>query len=287
MRLVLNRVKELGYSDDAALQEISLRSGFPQLGLAVLETPHIVVATEWAAEQLGAGFKALRSTLTHYLEGCELQNPDTSRRGRGSLSWVSDAEVHKEVLSSALDNFIKTCLDEGKVTTTPVIQDMLQREHNLAVSPSAVRYCLANFLGLSFGKVVAIGQQDPTSDTAKRLFRQFVVLYNTAVQEEEDGKAVVVFSDESYVNTGHHAQYGWFAPEWLLRAPTGKGARLIILHALTKDGLLTTNGADGKPLDVKFDDPSDQILTAELIFQAGAAEPTKKKKEKLSQQHGL
>ena len=140
------------------------------------------------------------------------------------------------------------------------------------------------FCAVPFGKVVAIGQQDPASDTAKRLFRQFVVLYNTAVQEEEDGKAVVVFSDESYVNTGHHAQYGWFAPEWLLRAPTGKGARLIILHALTKDGLLTTNGADGKPLDVKFDDPSDQILTAELIFQAGAAEPTKKRKKKNKKQ---
>ena len=280
MRLLLNRLKELGYSDDEKLQE-KVRGRFALLGHAVLETPHLVEATLWAAQQLGTTYKSLCLTITRYLNGTDLQEPDTSQRGTGSITWVRDAVLYKEQLSEAIRNFIKQRLEEdGRTTTTPAIQDMLLREHKLAVSASAVRYCLANFLKLSFGKVVAIGLHDPTTPYAKWLFRRFVVQYNTALQEEKAKQAVVVYSDESYVNTGHHSQYGWFLPEWRFRAATGKGSRLIIIHALTKDGLLTTNGPDGKPLDVPFRDPSENIYTAELIFQAGVAEPKKNKDKK-------
>ena len=237
VRLVLNKIKEMGFCDDAKLDTCD-EADYPQLGSAWLETIHLVAATQWVAEQLGASYNTLKATMTQYLSGNELSEPNTAQRGKGSLTWVSDAELHKDTLIEAMGAFIKERLAEAKVTTTPLIQDMFLQKHNLVVSPSAVRYCLINFLHYSFGKVVAIGLHDPKSDNSKLLFRQFIVRYNKALQEQEDGAAVVVYSDESYVNTHHHAQYGWFGPEMSLRSPSGKGARLIILHALTRDGLL-------------------------------------------------
>ena len=47
-----------------------------------------------------------------------------------------------------------------------------------------------------------------------------------------------VYVDESYVNKNHSNDFVWYSSEdgpWIHK-PTGKGERLIIMHAMTKDG---------------------------------------------------
>jgi len=63
-----------------------------------------------------------------------------------------------------------------------------------------------------------------------------------AREEENSGGAVIVFTDESYVNVRHKIGFTWYseATPWKneVGGPDGKGEREIILHAITKHGLL-------------------------------------------------
>ncbi len=45
--------------------------------------------------------------------------------------------------------------------------------------------------------------------------------------------------DESYVTTGHHSHYGWYAnaEDRNIHNGTGIGKRLILVHAITTDSL--------------------------------------------------
>jgi hypothetical protein len=81
---------------------------------------------------------------------------------------------------------------------------------------------------------------------------KYIKEYAVALQEESEGKAVIVYMDETYLNVGYQLSHSWFsissdkhAKE--LRSAKGSG-RLIILHAVTKDGLLCK-----EKVEVRFD----------------------------------
>ena len=99
----------MGFCDDAKLDTCD-EADYPQLGSAWLETIHLVAATQWVAEQLGASYNTLKATMTQYLSGNELNELNTAQRGKGSLTWVSDAELHKDTLIEAMGAFINAWL---------------------------------------------------------------------------------------------------------------------------------------------------------------------------------
>ena len=57
---------------------ILVMTDYPQLGSAWLETIHLVAATQWVAEQLGASYNTLKATMPQYLSGNELSEPNTA-----------------------------------------------------------------------------------------------------------------------------------------------------------------------------------------------------------------
>ena len=63
-----------------------------------------------------------------------------------------------------------------------------------------------------------------------------------AIKEENSGNAVICYSDESYVNVRHRIQYTWYSIYSPIKnevgGPGGKGERKIIIHAITKFGLV-------------------------------------------------
>jgi hypothetical protein len=77
-----------------------------------------------------------------------------------------------------------------------------------------------------------------------------------ALEEEKLGNAVLAFTDESYVYVRHKIEYTWFSPYSTSKnevgGPGGKGDREIILHAITKHGLIggdcSSNADVSKPL---------------------------------------
>lgn len=94
--------------------------------------------------------------------------------------------------------------------------------------------------------------------------------FSAALQLEENGdndrnEYVIVYMDESYIHQHHTTGRTWGTPgERIIRTGGGKGTRCIILHAITKHGLLFHDGAQ------RIKDDTHEIgrkrRTAEWVF---------------------
>ena len=93
-------------------------------------------------------------------------------------------------------------------------------------------------MGYQYKTAKVIGKLNDQSRCTR--IRTFVIQYNLAVQMQLNGNSIIVYTDESYVNTGYGVKMTWInesVSSTIVRPrPTGK--RLVILHAITSDGLL-------------------------------------------------
>jgi hypothetical protein len=97
---------------------------------------------------------------------------------------------------------------------------------------------------------------------AKRIrIRQFILEYAAALVEEEAGRAIIVYMDESYIHTHIASKKGWFHSSDRDVIGDGDGKRLIILHAMAEKGLLAM------PDEVASNWLSEPALTTELVFE--------------------
>jgi transposase len=85
---------------------------------------------------------------------------------------------------------------------------------------------------------------------ARALIRSYILEYSRVKREEERGNCVLVWMDESYIHAGYCSRFSWHTPVDA-KVPTKnrvrgceKGKRLIIIHAMTKDGMLEEFGGD-------------------------------------------
>lgn len=73
--------------------------------------------------------------------------------------------------------------------------------------------------------------------------RTFLIQYSKAVVEQLQRRCVIVYTDESYVNVNRARQFTWYNPDAPERndvvRPSGRGKRLVLLHAFTEHGWLT------------------------------------------------
>ena len=96
--------------------------------------------------------------------------------------------------------------------------------------------------------------------------RTFLIQYAKALKEEEQQRCVIVYIDESYVDTGHALRCSWYSmdtPEKnnIVR-PSGRGKRSVSLHAVTKNGWLTTNSS------IHSDRCDQKVLSCKLTYEA-------------------
>ena len=67
------------------------------------------------------------------------------------------------------------------------------------------------------------------------------------MKEQEDGTAIIVYMDESYIHAHHCSQFLWYSLSSATKNEVrgdNKGKRIIIMHAMTKDGLLEVEGVE-------------------------------------------
>ena len=102
-----------------------------------------------------------------------------------------------------------------------------------------------------------------------RRVRSFIWHYAGALQLVRCGKHIIVYLDESYIHTGHQMKKGWHPTKGPYKnnetqgdADTGK--RLIILHAMTADGMLEVEDAVGSNF------LHEQTPTAQFVFEAAS-----------------
>ena len=107
-------------------------------------------------------------------------------------------------------------------------------------------------------------------ESQKRI-RRHLIRYAAALKKEATGKYVIVFMDESYIHQGYCAKRTWYCAATSSRVVPNrvkgseKGKRLIVIHAMTKFGLLelpTVTDEDCENLEQEK--PSAAVVTSKL-----------------------
>ena len=140
------------------------------------------------------------------------------------------------------------------MTSTRSIRNFLLREFGIRFNRSAIYYALRVRLGYQYDKprsrcVIMTEQR-------RRRLRKHWLQRDLALKAQARGEAVIVYMDESYAHQNHFPAKCWFHPQNpKVTRPRGKGQRLIIVYAITADGLLRycPAGDDHPPAPAEFD----------------------------------
>ena len=142
--------------------------------------------------------------------------------------------IHRHLHAVTLENTFESC---------NTLRFALAAEQGVEVSKSTVCRWL-HALGYQYGRKHFVNSA-PSYRWA--LIRRYIYQYAKALQEQEDGIAIIVYMDESYIHAHHCSQFLWFCLSSATKNEVrgdSKGKRIIIMHAMTKDGLLEVAGTE-------------------------------------------
>jgi transposase len=187
-------------------------------------------AAQMAADALSVGLSMVNRVMASYHKDPDSINAPPQARGRPLYSV--DAS-HQEIVRA----YIRKANMEGRHITLEFIQHLLQE-----ISPDDLFHIstLARALdrwGFEFGKGTRtqhLKEKDAIIAARQRYLRRM------RSNRASNSKPIrhEVYLDESYVNKNHSNDFTWYSSEdgpWIQK-PTGKGERLIIMNAITKDG---------------------------------------------------
>ena len=115
----------------------------------------------------------------------------------------------------------------------------------------------------------------------KRRIRRYLLRLANALKKEKEETHVLVFMDESYVHLNHMQSHFWAHKDDGVDK-VSKGPRLILVHAMTRDGLLFSS-KKGTCMFWSYenDDLTKDLDSAEMVFLSGmAADWDKRRKSK-------
>lgn len=188
---------------------------------------------------------------------------DCSGRGAGAVSHIDHAHhVSVEVIFLIIE-YIRYTNAAGTGCTSTELQRCILAEQRLSIPDRTLRTVLSS-MGYRYGKGNVIGKMNDEWYAGR--IRTFLLQYSRAIVEQQQDRCVIVYTDESYVNVNHARQFTWYHPEApesndVVR-PSGKGKRLVLLHAFTLDGWLTH---DSTVHNGRVDQCA---LSCELIYEA-------------------
>ncbi len=142
--------------------------------------------------------------------------------------------IHRELHDVKLNNVFESC-------TTLCTE--VKKQLGIVVSKSTMHRWL-HALGYQYGKKHFVN-----SDASYRhaLIRSYIYKYAKALKEQEQGTAILVYMDESYIHAHHCSTKLWHLLSDCTKNEVrgdNKGKRIIIMHAMTKDGLLEVAGVE-------------------------------------------
>jgi hypothetical protein len=223
------------------------------------EAAAIEAASVWA----GSSRTTVAPAYHHFLATNELLEPDNSNRGSGNPSHP------RHDTSLSLDHIlaIHSLLAEAKMKDQFMPAREIRRRLALPLSLRQTRRILHQ-LGYRWGRKRCRGTAGKKQQLQR--MRSFIRHLAEALQQERDGTAIIAGTDESYLHTAHSNQYCWYAPSSPsrneVRGKASKGKRLILLHAITRHGLLSAPRR-GRSSSAPSNVVSDEDLGCELIFE--------------------
>ena len=230
-----------------------------QLYYEYSEAAAIDAASVWC----GSGRMTIGPAYHHYWETNELIEVDSSNRGSGNPLHPR----HTGSLTPDVQMLIHSILAEARLVNAFVPAREVMRRAGVQVSERHARRMLRQ-LGYKWRRKRPMGTASK-EQMAQRM-RSFIHQYSDALKQEEDGVAVIIYTDESYIHTHHRNRYMWALSSdeqgTQVRGTPSKGERLIIMHAMGKDGLLHAPRR-GRSASLPTNVLSDIDFTCEVIFK--------------------
>ncbi len=188
-------------------------------------------ATRLAASALGISESTVKVIMAVY-----------NKKGEDGLGWSKSQQRGRPayaVESGAVPDvrqFIRRANRNGDQVNVEIIRRYMRDELHCDVAHTTLWRALQRW-GFEFGTGVRSAQLKE-SERIVILRRQY--LRQKLANRDDKGQIIrpEVYLDESYINKNHSNDKTWYFEEdgIIIGKPTGKGDRLIILNAITKDG---------------------------------------------------
>jgi len=223
------------------------------------EAAAVEAASVWA----GSSRCTIAPAYQHWWETGELLEPDTSQQGSGNPQHPR----HIGALTPEAQMLIHSTLAEARLTNAFLPAREVMRRAGVQVSERHARRLLRR-MGYRWRRKRPMGTAG--KEQMDQRMRHFITQYSDALQQQQAGVAIIVSTDESYIHTHHRNRYLWAdaldSEGTHVKGSPSKGDRLILLHAMTKDGLLHTprRGRSAAPPTNVL---SDVDYTCEVIFK--------------------
>jgi len=184
------------------------------------------------ADVFGIGIASVKRIMADYNRDPDLLDKPKEMRGR-PVHAVNAS--HQEIVRS----YIRAANSKGEHITLADIQTFLEKRYPDESFHKTTLGRTLNRWGFEFGKGTRsqhLKEKDQVIAARQRYLRE---MRNNRPSELASGtNRPEVYLDESYVNKNHSNDFIWYYGEdgpWVQK-PTGKGERLIIMNAITKNG---------------------------------------------------
>jgi hypothetical protein len=211
--------------------------------------------------------RTIRHAANTFSASGTLPQPDTAHRGRGH----PDHPLHSPVdpsfdMELAIHRAMLAVAEHAKHVAVKHIQQQMLEEEHMFVGEFTLRRWMHE-LGYAWGDKNFIGALTPQYRDAR--IRSFIWEYSKALRLQQSGTHLLVYLDESYIHARHQMQKGWHPTKGPRRSnetqgDADKGPRLILLHAMTRDGMLDTEDAVGSNF------LHEVTPTAQFVFEAAS-----------------
>ena len=188
-------------------------------------------AAQMTADALGIGLATVNRVMSSYHKNPDSINNPPKIRGRPVYSVDMS---HQEILRA----YIRQANIQGRHITLETIRDFLKEKSSTESFHISTLARTLDRWGFEFGKGVRtqhLKEKDYVVVARQNYLRK---MRRNRVSKSNKLKRPEVYLDETYVNKNHSNDFVWYSSEdgpWIQK-PTGKGERLIILNAITKDG---------------------------------------------------
>ena len=181
------------------------------------------------ADALGFGIVTVKRIMANYNRGVNLDETEKVFRGRPQ-------RVLSDSMQTVVRDYIRKANKDGAYIT---LEMLCQHLEEVAPDQEFSIRTLGRALdrrGFTFGKGIRtrrFKEKDHVVAARQRYLRR-----KKANRKGEDSVRPEVYPDESYVNKNHSNDFVWYYDDdgpWIQK-PAGKGERLIIMNAITKEG---------------------------------------------------
>ncbi len=180
------------------------------------------------AKALGLGLRVVKEIVSNYHQTGKITSPELASKGKPPYRI-------QPALETVIRHEIRQRNREGSHVSLRSLSNWLD-EHYERISSATLGRALGR-MGFVFGKS---RRKSALREREDVLIARRTYLRAKLANRDAQGGTIhpEVYLDESYVNVNHSSERTWYFAEegpWVQK-PSGKGLRLILVHAITADG---------------------------------------------------